>query len=273
MSTSKQRSKNGYINPQTVERRTVLEWFGKAAVLGLSSPLLTACLDGGPYHENGNDNKTPTDENDTDTASDANTDNVDDSGGNAFEFAPGEGHPLLDQFVIFTVDEQNLAQILSSWTLTIDGMVEKPLTLTFGDLLDMTPRRQSTDFHCVTGWSVLDVPWIGVPISDLLQRVTPLETATHITFHCNGDIYTESSTLEEAMEPNSILAYGAGDSTLPLDHGFPLRLIIPRKLGYKNAKYLYRIELTDTPLWGYWEQRGYPYEADVPESRLREGKY
>ena len=274
MSKSEEKKHDGFVNPGTMERRTVLEWFGKAAVLGLSSPLLTACLEGGPYpDDNHNGETTSSDDDGTDSTSIGDSSVNEDTSSPKLVFEPGEGHPLLDQFVVFTVDEQNLSDILKSWTLTIDGLVENPVTLTFRDLLDMTPRHQTTDFHCVTGWSVLDVPWVGVHLSALLQRVVPQQTATHITFHCTGDIYTESTTLEEALEPNSILAYGVGDSTLPLDHGFPLRLIVPRKLGYKNAKYLYRVELTDAPLWGYWEQRGYPYEADVPESRLREGKY
>ncbi|MBN2525120.1 MAG: molybdopterin-dependent oxidoreductase [Deltaproteobacteria bacterium] len=258
------KAKEGHVETRTLERRTVLEWFGKAAVLGLSSPLLAACLEEEQTQANGASKS-------RDSAGD--TDIEPDSEFAEYPFSPGEGHSLLDQFVVFTVDEQNLADILKNWSLQIDGLVETPVTLTFAQLREMTVTRQVTDFHCVTGWSVHDIPWVGVSLADLLDLVSPKDSATHITFHCQGDIYTESTPIDEALQPKTIMAYGVGDSTLPLDHGFPLRLIIPRKLGYKNAKYIYRIELTDAPHLGYWEQLGYPYDADVPDSRLRKGKY
>ncbi|MCP4602966.1 MAG: molybdopterin-dependent oxidoreductase [Proteobacteria bacterium] len=94
-----------------------------------------------------------------------------------------------------------------------------------------------------------------------------------MTFHTQGDLYNESLPIDVVLEPKTLLAYGIGCSTLPLEHGFPLRLIVPRKFGYKSCKYVYRIELTDKPISGYWVARGYPYEGDVPKSRLRLGKY
>ena len=75
------------------------------------------------------------------------------------------------------------------------------------------------------------------------------------------------------MKPRTLLGYGVGGSTLPLEHGFPLRLVVPRLLGYKNAKYLERIEVTDHAVTGYWEEYGYPYEGEVSAERLRPGKY
>jgi DMSO/TMAO reductase YedYZ molybdopterin-dependent catalytic subunit len=94
-----------------------------------------------------------------------------------------------------------------------------------------------------------------------------------VTLYSAGDIYLESIPMEVAAEPKTMLAYGIDGSTIPLAHGFPLRLVVPRMLAYKNAKYIYRIEFTDKPLDGYWVKRGYSYEGKVPQSRLREGKY
>jgi DMSO/TMAO reductase YedYZ molybdopterin-dependent catalytic subunit len=70
-----------------------------------------------------------------------------------------------------------------------------------------------------------------------------------------------------------MLAYGVCGATLPLDHGFPLRLVVPRLLAYKNPKYVHRVELTDHAVEGFWVQRGYSYEGEVPEERLRDGRY
>ena len=75
------------------------------------------------------------------------------------------------------------------------------------------------------------------------------------------------------MEPRTILAYGVAGSTLPLDHGFPLRVVVPRLLGYKNAKYVERLELADKPLIGYWVAAGYDLAGLVPQNRLRSGHY
>ena len=125
------------------------------------------------------------------------------------------------------------------------------------------------DFHCVEGWSVYDIPWNGIHLSQLTEIAKPLAQATHVTFHCVGDVYSESLPLEVALEPNTLLAYGIQDASLPLGKGFPLRLVVPRKLAYKSAKYVYRIEFDNQPRNGYWETFGYPYEADVPPERLR----
>jgi DMSO/TMAO reductase YedYZ molybdopterin-dependent catalytic subunit len=107
----------------------------------------------------------------------------------------------------------------------------------------------------------------------LLDRVSPTSLASHLTFHCIGGTYLESLPISVAREAKSILAYGVGESSLPLSHGFPVRVVVPRLLGYKNAKYVERIEVTDHPETGYWEKFGYPYDAPVPPTRLRPGKY
>jgi DMSO/TMAO reductase YedYZ molybdopterin-dependent catalytic subunit len=88
-----------------------------------------------------------------------------------------------------------------------------------------------------------------------------------------GGEYSESLPISVAREPRTLLGYGVGGSTLPLAHGFPVRLVVPRLYGYKNAKYLSRIEVTDHAITGYWEQYGYSYAGEVPASLLRTGKY
>ncbi len=155
----------------------------------------------------------------------------------------------------------------------MDGLVETPVTLTFGQILGLPRQDQLVDFHCVEGWSVYDVPWNGVHLSQLFALVAPLAAASHVTFHTIGGTYNESLPLDIATEPKTLLAYGVNCNTLPLSHGFPLRVVIPRLLGYKSAKYIHRIELTDRPINGFWVARGYTYDGEVPENRLREGKH
>jgi DMSO/TMAO reductase YedYZ molybdopterin-dependent catalytic subunit len=245
----------------TVERRTVLRWLGNATVLALGGDVLSACLgtsiadrrlsgsgglDGGPQAD----------------------------GATGFAFQPGAGaDPIFASWYENTVDAQNLVDILSGWTLTVDGMVSAPLSLRFADLIALERQDQVTDFHCVEGWSVYDVAWNGVSLARILDLAGADAAATHLTFHGIGEQYIESLPVSVAREPRTLLGYGVGGSTLPLAHGFPLRLVVPRLLGYKNAKYLTRIEVTDHAVDGYWEAYGYSYDGEVPASRLRPGKY
>ncbi len=256
------RSSPPRIATETLSRRTLLEWL--AAVLGLTSELLLACgttAAGGPDAARGRDG----------SASDR---GARDAAG-AYPFAPGAGGGgIFDGWGERTVDPQDLAAILASWRLRVDGLVEQPRSLGFAELVADLPRQdQLTDFHCVEGWSVYDVPWTGVRLSDLLATVKPLASASHVTFHTIGGKYNESLPLAVAREPRSLLGYGVAGATLPLPHGFPLRVVVPRLLGYKNAKYVERLELSDRPSHGFWVAAGYPYDGEVPPSRLREGKY
>jgi DMSO/TMAO reductase YedYZ molybdopterin-dependent catalytic subunit len=239
----------------------VLQWIGGGAVLALGGDLLTACL--------GNGRETRS------TQPVSNPDGALDAGdGAAFPFQPGAGTDgIVAGWEENTVDPQNLAEILAQWTLAVGGMVSRPLTLGFADVLALQRQDQSTDFHCVEGWSVLDVPWNGVKLSRVLDRAGADPAATYLTFGSAGGIYSESLPVSVAREERTLLGYGVGGSTLPLAHGFPLRLVVPRLLGYKNAKYLTRIEVTDQPMTGYWEALGYPYAGEVPAERLRPGKY
>jgi len=191
-----------------------------------------------------------------------------------YDFEPGEPEgEFLRVWGERTVDPQDPAAILRTWQLRVDGLVRRPVTLSFADIVGLPRQDQVTDFHCVEGWSVWDVPWSGVHLSRIMQRVRPLASATHVTFHTIGGTYNESLPLPVALEPRTLLAYGVAGTTLPLRHGFPLRIVIPRLLGYKSAKYVHRIELADAPLHGFWIERGYPYEGEVPAGRLREGHY
>ncbi len=197
-----------------------------------------------------------------------------DGGGPDFAFEPGAGvGSPYDRWPVRTVDPQDVAAILGSWRLVVDGLCAAPRTFTFADLLALPRQDQTTDFHCVEGWTVFDVPWNGVVLATLLDLVQPWPTASQVTFHTLGGRYNESLPLAVAREPRTLLGFGVNGATLPLEHGFPLRLVVPRLLGYKNAKYVARIELDNAPREGFWVKYGYPYAGEVDPARLREGKY
>ncbi len=259
------------IRARTMSRRTVLEWLGKAAVIPLGAEALAACTripaeaprDAGSVDAVGADavNPDPGAEVDPDAA------------GESLPFEPSGEHELYSSWPERTVDRQDLEDILSTWTLRVDGLVEEPLTLDFAQLTALTRQDQLMDLHCVEGWSVHDVPWNGIHLSTLFEIVRPLGSATHVTFHTMGERYNESLPLAIALEPHTILGYGVGGATLPVAHGFPLRLVVPRMFGYKSAKYVTRVELDDEAVDGFWVAYGYPYLGEVPESRLRPGRY
>jgi DMSO/TMAO reductase YedYZ molybdopterin-dependent catalytic subunit len=252
------------IQTRTLERRTVLEWLGRATVLAIGGKLVAACSATGNGPGASADSGPGGRVFDYDAACEADD----------FPWAPGsEEHAIFEEWGVRTVDTQDLTEILQTWKLTVNGMVENPTVFSFADVLELERQDQITDFHCVEGWSVHDVPWNGVHLSTVFDIVQPLSSATHLTFTCVGDKYLESLPIEVALEPRSLLGYGVDCNTLPLGHGFPLRMVVPRKWAYKSPKYVYRIELTDHPIQGFWESYGYPYDADVPADRLRPGKY
>jgi DMSO/TMAO reductase YedYZ molybdopterin-dependent catalytic subunit len=154
----------------------------------------------------------------------------------------------------------------SSWRLEIGGLVHRPVSLTYDQLLALPRAQQVSTFHCVTGWTVHNVHWAGVRFHDLLELAQPLPSARAATFVSAEHPYTESLTLEQLRLPDAMLAYELDGRPLSRPHGAPARVVLPEMYGYKGAKWLARIELTETPAEGYWEQHGYDQDAWVGRS-------
>ncbi|MGA2308837.1 MAG: molybdopterin-dependent oxidoreductase [Candidatus Bathyarchaeia archaeon] len=151
---------------------------------------------------------------------------------------------------------------LKTYTLTIDGEVEKPLKLSWNEIAQL-PRVQSvSDFHCVEGWSVLNCKWEGIRFGDIASLVGPKESARFVTFEC-ADGYPTSLSLPELSGDDVLLAYGLDGKPLEEGYGFPLRLVVPGKYGYKSALWVTRIRFTVKKEAGFWEKRGYSDSADV----------
>lgn len=151
---------------------------------------------------------------------------------------------------------------LKKWVLTIDGDVKKTLKLGWNDLLKLPTVESTSDFHCVEGWSVLDLKWEGIRFKDIASMVEPMETAKFVSFIC-ADGYTTSLPLEKLLGEDVLLAYKLDGEYLDEGIGAPLRLVVPEKYAYKNAMWITRIKFTDNKELGYWESRGYSDTADV----------
>jgi DMSO/TMAO reductase YedYZ molybdopterin-dependent catalytic subunit len=152
------------------------------------------------------------------------------------------------------------------WRLEVGGLVAKPRSFTYDELLALPRAHQTSDFHCVTGWTVHNVHWSGVRFSDLLEHVEPLPQAKAIRFVSLEQPYDDSLTLEQFHLPDLMLALEMDGKPLSRPHGSPARVVIPEMYGYKGVKWLTRIEFVAHQPTGYWEGLGYDQNAWVGRS-------
>jgi DMSO/TMAO reductase YedYZ molybdopterin-dependent catalytic subunit len=151
---------------------------------------------------------------------------------------------------------------LSSYRLTIDGLVDQPTVLLYDEVLARTAVERRITLYCVEGWEAT-VLWRGVQLSDLISLVGVKQEANTVIFHCVDD-YTTSLPLQTIIEKELILAYDANGLPLPPEMGFPFIVVAEDKLGYKWARWVVRIELSaDESYKGFWESRGFDNEADL----------
>ena len=149
---------------------------------------------------------------------------------------------------------------LDTWKFRVFGLVEQEVELTWDQFTKLTWTTVTADFHCVTQWSSLDNTWEGVSFPDLMALAQPKPEAKFVMAHCFGG-YTTNLPLEVAME-EGLLVHKQDGEPLGEGHGWPLRLIIPSRYGWKSAKWLNGIELIAEDAPGFWEQRGYNNNAD-----------
>jgi DMSO/TMAO reductase YedYZ molybdopterin-dependent catalytic subunit len=184
---------------------------------------------------------------------------------------PLNGTSMPNSFVYF----QMMISQFSSWRLTVDGLVRRPLSLSLAEIKALPARTQITMHSCDEGWSAIG-QWTGVQLSHLLNASELTPNARYIVFHCLDQLeqspdghYYESLDLFDAFHPQTILAYGMNGQSLPVAHGAPLRLRVERQIGYKNAKYVTRIEAVEAldhvgrGKGGFWEDRGYQWYAGL----------
>jgi DMSO/TMAO reductase YedYZ molybdopterin-dependent catalytic subunit len=178
--------------------------------------------------------------------------------------------------------EDAVNEEFATWRLKVEGMVARPLSLSLAELRALHSRTQITRHDCVEGWSAIG-QWTGVPVGLLLKAAGAFPQARFAVFHCADNLegepakggeqapgqYYESIDLVDAFHPQTLIAYAMNGRPLEVAHGAPLRLRVERQLGYKHAKYVQRIQLTDrlSGLYGgkggYWEDRGYEWYAGI----------
>lgn len=193
------------------------------------------------------------------------------------EYGPGEISPVFrpnGTTLPETAEYQALlARQFADYRLLVNGLVQRPGGFTLAQLKQLGSRTQITRHDCVEGWSVIG-KWRGVPLGKLLDQVGMRPQARYVVLHCfdemqPGEAYYESMDLVDAYHPQTLLAYELNDQPLPIANGAPLRLRLERQLGYKQAKYIKRIELVSSfagiagGKGGFWEDNGYEWYAGI----------
>jgi DMSO/TMAO reductase YedYZ molybdopterin-dependent catalytic subunit len=150
-----------------------------------------------------------------------------------------------------------------TFRLEVSGLVKNKLSLSLAEIQQMRFQSEIIQHVCVEGWAAV-VQWVGLPLADLLTRADLLPSARYVYF-ASADGYYESWDLASAQHPQTLLAYQKNDGPLPAEHGAPLRLAAPIKLGYKLSKWVTEVIVTDRllPKQGYWEDQGYDWFAGI----------
>jgi DMSO/TMAO reductase YedYZ molybdopterin-dependent catalytic subunit len=157
------------------------------------------------------------------------------------------------------------------WRLTIAGEVQNPVTPKFQDLMNLEQIDLTCDVHCVTGWTLLDSRWRGIRMQALMELVNVKQSAGFVVFEAPGD-YSSSIPLSGARKDNVILAHSFMDQHLPLEHGAPMRSLVPDRYFYKSVKWLERIRFVVDDELGYYESGGYSNSADPWKEERFEGQ-
>jgi DMSO/TMAO reductase YedYZ molybdopterin-dependent catalytic subunit len=161
-----------------------------------------------------------------------------------------------------TVPEVDLA----TWDLTVSGEVERPLSLTWQQLLELPSREVTVDIHCVTRWSRFDTTFKGVHWSELAKLARPTASGRFVVAHADQG-FTANLPLEALEDENALIAYEADGEPLTPDHGGPVRLMVPSRYFWKSAKWLTALELLDHDEPGFWERYGYHNDADYRQEQ------
>ena len=148
-----------------------------------------------------------------------------------------------------------------TWDLRVFGEVENPITLSYDELKTLPNVKVGADMHCVTGWTTLDNEWEGVSFRTIKELVRPTADAKWVIAHCEHG-YTSNLSLQAMDDDDVLLAWANHGEPLTPEHGFPLRLVVPKRYAWKSAKWLRGLQFAKHNTRGFWEVRGYHIHAD-----------
>lgn len=171
------------------------------------------------------------------------------------------GQFVTERFPVLHYGAIPLYPDLDDWDLRVFGLVREPKTFTWADLMAMATQVQTVDIHCVTRWSKLNTTWTGIPWREFIRHIDILPQATHVMAHCEND-YTTNIALDVLDDDDTMLAYLYEGKPLDPEHGYPMRLLVPKKYFWKSAKWLRGFEFMAGDRPGFWERHGYHMHGD-----------
>jgi len=165
-----------------------------------------------------------------------------------------KGFPVLDLGILPEVDTDD-------WKLSISGAVENPFVWNWEEYLALAADQVTTDFHCVTTWSIFDAHWEGLFFKRLMEQVSPTPEARFVYF-TSYDGYSTNLPLSVCADDDVLLAHRWNGQPLSKEHGGPVRMVVPKRYAWKSAKWIKEIVFMENDRLGFWEVRGYSNTAD-----------
>jgi len=147
------------------------------------------------------------------------------------------------------------------WDFRVFGLVEEEVVFSYQEFMSLPKVEIASDFHCVTRWSRLDNLWEGVSFRELMKHIRPKPEAKYVMVHSDGG-YTTNLPLPALLDDDVLFAYGHDGRDLTPEHGWPLRLVVPKRYAWKSAKWVRGLECIEDDRPGYWEARGYHNDGD-----------
>ena len=170
------------------------------------------------------------------------------------------GQFVTDKFPVLTFGPTPRID-LDAWQFKVFGLVDEEITLDWQQFNDLPQVTLDAEFHCVTQWSKLQNTWQGILFTDVMKLVTPKPEAKFVMAHCYGG-YTTNVSLDVMIDDDVMFAHSHDGAPLTPQHGGPMRLVVPKRYGWKSAKWVNGIEFMAEDEPGFWEMRGYHMEGD-----------
>ncbi|MCI0545478.1 MAG: sulfite oxidase-like oxidoreductase, partial [Actinobacteria bacterium] len=162
--------------------------------------------------------------------------------------------PVLHAGVVPEVD-------LDTWRFTVDGLVAEPRTWGWAEMSAMPVSTLSADIHCVTKWTKLDTEWEGAAVADVWSQIDPDPAASHVLVNAYHG-FTANLPIEDLLRPGNLLAHTFGGVPLEMEHGWPMRLVVPHLYFWKSVKWVTGFTLMEGDRPGFWERNGYHMYGD-----------
>jgi len=190
---------------------------------------------------------------------------TDEAAGASGRLPPGQ--VLTQKWPVLTYGETPRAD-LATWSFRVHGLVGGEISWTWKEFLELPRVAVTSDIHCVTRWSRFDNRWEGVAVREIFRRAPVLPSAVAVMAHSEGG-YTTNLALSDLLQDDALLAIRHDERELPIEHGGPCRLVVPKLYFWKSAKWVRAFEVMDANAPGFWEENGYHMRADP----FREERY